>query len=181
MSSRVESLALLTAALALAPFSRPASAQTPTAAGVIEPKAAFDRLKSLAGAWEGRVADEAAGPATTVFYRVASNGSVVMETLFPGTEHEMISMYHMEKEDLVLTHYCAMANQPKMRLDPKASTMETLVFAFEGGTNFDPAKDPHVHSGVVSFRGEALQADWAVWYDGKEASHNRFFLTRRKK
>lgn len=138
----------------------------------VEGKAAFERMKTLAGTWEGQAA--------IVNYRVASGGSVVEETLFPGTPHEMISMYYVVGGDLVLTHYCAMANQPRMRLDRKASTPDRLVFVFDGGTNFDPAKDTHVHSGVVEWQGETLHNAWAVYSAGKPAGQNEFVLTRKK-
>jgi hypothetical protein len=104
----------------------------------------------------------------------------VEETLFPGTPHEMISMYHLVDGELLLTHYCAMANQPRMRLDREASTPDRLVFAFDGGTNFDPARDTHVHSGVVEWKGEALHTAWAVYSAGKQAGQNEFVLTRQK-
>jgi hypothetical protein len=157
----------------------PSSAQGATPAGA-DPKAAFERLKSLAGTWEGRATDEKTGPPVTVVYRSASNGSVVMEDLFPGTDHEMISIYFLDRGELVMTHYCAMANQPHMRLDGKASTADTLVFGFDGGTNLDPTKDGHIHAGVIRFLGDAVHADWAVWKDGKEVAQNRFFLKRVK-
>jgi hypothetical protein len=154
-----------------------ASAAAQTA---VDGKAAFERMKSLAGTWEGQAGHGPPGQAAIVTYRVASGGSVVEETLFPGTPHEMISMYHVVDGDLVLTHYCAMANQPRMRLDRRASTPDRLVFAFDGGTNFDPAKDTHVHSGVVEWKGETLHNAWAVYSGGKETGRNTFVLARRK-
>ena len=105
---------------------------------------------------------------------------MVQETLFPGTPHEMISMYHLADGNLVMTHYCAMGNQPRMKLDARASTPQRLAFAFDGGTSFDPAKDGHVHSGVVELSGDTVRADWAVWNGGKEAGHNVFELHRAK-
>jgi len=87
---------------------------------------------------------------------------------------------HVVDGELVLTHYCAMANQPRMRLDRRASTTDRLVFAFDGGTNFDPAKDTHVHSGVVEWRGESLHNAWAVYSGGKQTGQNEFVLSRRK-
>ena len=146
----------------------------------VDGKTAFERLKTLAGTWQGQAGHGPADQAAIVTYRVASGGSVVEETLFPGTPHEMISMYHLVDGELVLTHYCAMANQPRMRLDRKASTPDRLVFAFDGGTNFDPAKDTHVHSGVVEWKGESLHTAWAVYSAGKEAGQNEFVLTRKK-
>jgi hypothetical protein len=154
----------------------PALAQAPAVDG----KAAFERLKSLAGTWQGQAGHGPAGQAATVTYRVASGGSVVEETLFPGTPHEMISMYHLVDGELVLTHYCAMANQPRMRLDRQSSTPDRLVFGFDGGTNFDPAKDTHVHSGVVEWKGEALHNVWTVFSGGKEAGRNEFVLSRAR-
>jgi hypothetical protein len=147
-------------------------------AQAVDGKAAFERLKSLAGTWQGQAGHGEAGHAATVTYRVASGGSVVEEALFPGTPHEMISMYHLVDGELVLTHYCAMANQPRMRLDRTSSTPDRLVFAFDGGTNFDPAKDTHVHSGVIEWKGDTLHNAWTVYAGGKEAGQNQFVLSR---
>jgi hypothetical protein len=157
-----------------------AAAAAPAAAGPVEPKAAFERLKSLAGTWQGQAGHGPADQQATVVYRLASGGTVVQETLFPETPHEMISMYHLAGGQLVMTHYCAMGNQPRLKLDTAASTPERLVFAFDGGTNFDPAKDGHVHSGVVEWQGEALHADWTFWADGEPANHAVFQLRRSR-
>ena len=143
---------LLAAAVASAAVAGTAFPQTVDGRGRL--RAAEDARRHVGGAGRARPA----GQAATVTYRVASGGSVVEETLFPGTPHEMISMYHLVDGELVLTHYCAMANQPRMRLDRKASTPDRLVFAFDGGTNFDPAKDTHVHSGVLEWKGETLHS-----------------------
>lgn len=166
------SLALL-AAGALA-GSRPAGA----AGAAVEPKAAFEKLKALAGTWQGAAGHGSPGQQASVVYRVASGGTVVQETLFPGSPHEMISMYHLADGQLLMTHYCAMGNQPRLRLDTAASTPERLVFAFDGGTNLDPAKDGHVHSGFIEWKGEALHADWTFWASGKESNHAVFELHR---
>jgi hypothetical protein len=152
----------------------PAIAQAPP----IDAKAGFERLKSLAGTWLGRAGHDQTGQPATVTYRVASGGTVVEETLFPGTPHEMISMYHLADGELVLTHYCSMGNQPRMRLDRGASMPDRLVFAFDGGTSFDPAKDTHVHSGVLEWKGDSLHAAWTVHSGGREAGQNRFVLGR---
>jgi hypothetical protein len=172
---RARSLALSVALIVACAAAPRASAAPP-----VDPKAAFERLKSLAGEWEGKAGHGQADQGAAVVYRVASGGSVVEETLFGGTPHEMISMYHLADGQLLMTHYCAMANQPRMKLDVAASTPDRLVFAFDGGTNFDPAKDGHVHSGVVEWKGAALQNSWAVWKDGKEIAQNLFVLTRKK-
>jgi len=141
---------------------------------------AFALLKGLAGEWQGKVTDREKGPAVSVTYRVTANGSAVLETLFPGTDHEMLTLYHLDNGKLVLTHYCAMGNQPRMELDP-ASNANRLVFAFAGGTNLDPAKDIHMHQGRIGLVApERLENEWDVFRDGAKINTNKFFLERKK-
>jgi hypothetical protein len=128
-------------------------------------QAAFAKLKSIAGEW--RNDDAGPGPDAHVVYRVTSNGSVVMETIMPGTDHEMITMYHLDRGELRLTHYCAAGNQPRMKLDKKASHANELRFVFDGGTNLDPAEDIHMHSAQIAFRsGGRIEAEWDAYQGG---------------
>ena len=63
---------------------------------------------------------------------------------------EMVSIYHLDGADLVMTHYCVLGNQPRMKADPK-SPANQIRFEFAGGTNLDPAKDMHMHEGTLTF------------------------------
>ncbi len=104
-----------------------------------------------------------------------------MEVQFPGAPHEMRSMYHLDKGDLVMTHYCSGGNQPHMRLSKTASTPSKLVFEFAGGTNLDVAKDSHVHEGEILFLNDGtIEASWTAWAGGKPAGSNRFAVSREK-
>ena len=147
----------------------------------VDGKAALQKLKTLAGEWRGHVVTEG-GPEASVVYSVTAGGSTVTEKLFPGTAHEMVTMYHLDGNDLVLTHYCAMGNQPRMRLVKASGTDPVeLRFDFTGGSNIDPAKDMHMHAGTLTLRGgDRLEAEWAVYDEGKQAGANRFFLDRVK-
>jgi hypothetical protein len=151
----------------------------------VDAKAAFARLEALAGEWncEAQEEDHGKGHASDkplkVVYRVTANGSAVMETLFPGTDHEMVSMYHLDGDDLRMTHYCAAKNQPHLKLDRAASKADALVFAFDGGTNFDPEKDMHMHSGRIYFRdGRRVESEWDG-YMGREKVHTAKFTLSR--
>src|SRR3954465_5521956 len=65
--------------------------------------AAFEKLKSLAGTWQGET-DMGKGPMpVTVQYRVISNGSAIEERLFADTPMEMITIYHEEGGKPALT------------------------------------------------------------------------------
>jgi hypothetical protein len=145
-------------------------------------KAALERLKQLSGEWRGQASAGKDGTPTSVVYALTAGGSTVTERLFPGTAHEMLTVYHLDGGDLVLTHYCAMANQPRMRLVSATGTDPVeLKFDFAGGANVDPAKDAHMHAGRLVLRGaDKLDAEWAVYEKGKQIGTNKFALERVK-
>src|SRR3954454_3288374 len=79
--------------------------------------AALEKMKKLAGTWlladkDGKATDQVAS-----IIKVTAGGSVVHETLFPGQPMEMISIYTTDGPDLVMTHYCVLGNQPRMKAD----------------------------------------------------------------
>jgi hypothetical protein len=148
----------------------------PVSAAGVDAEAAFEMIKGLAGDWQGTAAGEAGAE---VDYRVTGNGSVVMQTQFPGTKHEMISMYHLVDGELVLTHYCASGNQPQLKLDPAASRDGELAFVFAGGTNLDPEKDSHIHQAKIRIGEDGgLEEVW-TGYDEGEAAHQMVFELSR--
>lgn len=152
----------------------------------------FEKLKQLAGEWvpveeataekkEADKKDEKADSTTPLcVYRTVSAGSAVQETLFPGTPHEMVTMYHLDGTDIVLTHYCALGNQPRMRAEASADANK-LVFKFAGGTNIDPQKDGHMHDLTLVFVGpDRIRAEWTHFERGKPSGVKTFDLQRKK-
>jgi len=151
----------------------------------------FEKLKQLAGEWVP--ADDASAPAgekkdekktdaaaPICVYRTVSAGTAVQETLFPGTPHEMVTMYHLDGPDLVLTHYCALGNQPKMRAEKSADPAK-LVFKFAGGTNINPEKDAHMHDLTLTFVApDRLRAEWTHYDNGKSTGVKTFEMLRKK-
>src|SRR5262249_13002088 len=130
----------------------------------------LERLKRLAGTWVA--ADENGKPTEQVVsvIKVISAGSTVHETLFPGQPHEMISVYHLHGPDLVMTHYCALGNQPRMKADPKSAANQ-IHWVFAGGTNLDVNKDKHMHEATVTFVDEdRLELTGVCWEGGKPAA-----------
>src|SRR5262245_32281969 len=78
----------------------------------------FAALKGLVGDWVVLGKDGKPTDAIVSSFRVTAGGNTVQETLFPGTDKEMVTMYHLDGEDLVLTHYCMLGNQPRLRAEP---------------------------------------------------------------
>src|SRR5262245_23018476 len=130
----------LTASFALAAPAPPAPANRASSA--------LERFKTLAGDWVAAEDNEMVKKGDLIArYSVTAAGSAVVETVFPGSPHEMVTVYHADGSDLVLTHYCMAGNQPRMRAkNPSGSRFE---FAFDGGTNLDPKRDRHMHSASV--------------------------------
>ena len=109
-----------------------------------------------------------------------SAGSAVQETLFPGTPHEMVTMYHLDGADLVLTHYGALGNQPKMCAEASTDPAK-LVFKFVGGTNINPEKDAHMHDLTLTFVApDHLRAAWTHYDNGKSTGVRTFDMLRKK-
>ncbi len=142
----------------------------------------FEKLKTLAGTWVE--ADQDGKPTDKVVsvVRVTAGGSVVHETLFPGDPMEMISVYHLDKGNLLMTHYCALGNQPRMKADP-SSPPNQIRWQFDGGTNLDPAKDAHMHAATVTFvDADHIEVEGEGWADGKPTAEHcgLMKLVRRK-
>ena len=130
-------------------------------------QAGLDRLKKLAGTWVNTDKDGKPTDEVVSVIKVTAAGSAVHETLFPGQPQEMVSVYHRDGDDLVMTHYCALGNQPRMKADPK-SPANQLHFKFVGGSNLDPAKDMHMHEGTITFvDDDHIEFSGVCWEEGK--------------
>ena len=146
---------------------------------------AFASIKKLEGHWKGPSTMKGMPPGNSIF-RVTSGGSAVQETIFPGTKMEMLSIYHMDKGNLLMTHYCAIGNQPQMKLNTRTSTASELVFDFAGGTNLNPRRDVHMHSQRLILPRptkagpQKLTSSGTSWEGGKEKAGCTIAMTRVK-
>lgn len=80
------------------------------------------RIKALEGRWSSTT-DMFGTPNEKVYveYEVTAGGSAVLEKIFPGTPHEMISVYYDDNDGkLAMTHYCMMRNRPNFKLAKSA-------------------------------------------------------------
>jgi len=139
-------------------------------------RAQFESLKQLAGTWT--TAAGSTRPGMTFRYTVTGAGSVVQEDFYPGTPEAMVTMYHLDGPDLVLTHYCAAGNQPTMRAGPTLPD-GTIPFEFTGGTNIASPDVGHMHA--ARMRVEGPDRFWSEWtYSaGGEPDHSAVFVLRR--
>jgi hypothetical protein len=131
--------------------------------------AGLERMKKLAGTWVEADKDGKPTDKVVSVVKVTASGTAVHETMFPGEAMEMVSVYHLDGNDLVMTHYCALGNQPRMKADPK-SPANQIRFLFAGGANLDPAKDMHMHEGTLTFvDDDRIEFSGVAWVNGKPA------------
>ncbi len=97
--------------------------------------AELNRIKALAGKWSSTTS-MFGKPNEKVYtvYEVTAGGSAVLETIFPGTPQEMLSVYYDDdKGKLAMTHYCIMRNRPTLKLvKSEGDTLTMDVTKVEG-------------------------------------------------
>lgn len=140
--------------------------------------AVFDKLKSLAGDWEAKGPD---GAPVRASYNVVSAESAVLETLHTGMGHQnMVTVYHLDGDNLMMTHYCAAQNQPRMRAKSLSGEVKKIDFAFVDATNLAKPTDGHMHRLVVMFvDSDHFTQEWTFAENGKEMPQT--FAFERKK
>ncbi|OAI54359.1 hypothetical protein AYO44_03565 [Planctomycetaceae bacterium SCGC AG-212-F19] len=129
----------------------------------------LEKMKKLAGTWVAADKDGKPTDQVVSVIKLTAGGSAVHETLFPGQPMEMVSVYTAEGPDLVMTHYCVLGNQPRMKSDPK-SLPNQISFKFAGGTNLDPKKDKHMHEATLTFiDNDHIEIAGITWEGGAPA------------
>ena len=128
----------------------------------------FERMLSLEGEWVQKGDDGKPGDQVVSIWQVTAGGTAILETMHPGTDHEMITMYHPSGDKLALTHYCTMGNQPRMEAEADGGTIE---FKCAGGDNIPDEKTPHMHAMSLEIVDENhVVATWSH-HDGGEEDH----------
>jgi hypothetical protein len=91
----------------------------------------------------------------------------------------MISMINFDGPNrLLLTHYCAVGNQPRMQASA-ASDGKTITFNFLDATNLDNPQSGHMDHVVIAMLGpDHHTEEWVLTDHGKEMKQV-FDLTRK--
>ncbi len=142
-----------------------------------EGSAALQSMKALAGTWEGTHTMQGKEIPAKIEYKVSSNGSTVVETMFPGTKHEMVNVYHDKTGKLAMTHYCSVGNQP--HLDLADMEENTLTFSLSPEDTSHLANEGHMHDLKIT-RSDVnhLRQEWSFFEKGKLGGTTTFDLVR---
>jgi hypothetical protein len=135
---------------------------------------AFDRLASLRGEWKGEID----GVNTTLIYTLTANGSALVETCRPEKGPAMITMFTIDGDHLIATHYCSAKNQPQMQTPAITDVQKPLAFSLVRITGLKSADDFH-NTGltVIQEDNDHLTQEWSYEHKGKTGK-NVFRFTR---
>jgi hypothetical protein len=86
--------------------------------------------QELLGTW---IAKTGEGKTIKSAYKLVSNRSALVETYQTPSGQETLTVYHPDGSSLLLTHYCAQGNQPRLRI--AETTPEKAVFKYLDATN----------------------------------------------
>jgi hypothetical protein len=134
---------------------------------------AFDRMKLLAGTWVGKNSE---GHAVSDRFQITSAGGSLMSEL--SADEPMTSMFYMDGDRLMMTHFCPSKNQPRMKatISPDGAT---ITFDFLDATNLATPETGHMHRAVYVLTGpDSLAEEWTWRQNGKETK-DRFELHRK--
>jgi len=132
------------------------SSETKTAPG-------FERLKSLVGEWRGRGGE---GKLVEVAYSLTAGNTAVMETLRMADGLSMVTIYHLNNEKLMMTHYCILNNQPRMQA---SGDDKSLTFSLFDVTNLSSPNAPHMRKLILSFPDkDHLKHEWTLRASGQD-------------
>jgi len=138
----------------------------PLTAGESSPaERAFERFKALEGEWTGTGPE---GKTIETRYELVGEGTSVMEFFSIEGEHDMLTVYHLDGDSLMLTHYCAAGNQPRMRAASFEDENE-VSFDFVDVTGVPSPEAGHMHHAVIEFKNDdRVESHW-TWFEGGEA------------
>jgi hypothetical protein len=121
------------------------------------------------------------GDQVPVSYRLTAGGSALLSeitTQMKGENEDMISMIHMDRDRLLLTHYCAAGNQPRMQAATSADG-KTITFDLIHATNLKSPDAGHMQRVVFTILDANHHTeDWHFLDHGKERVE-KFDLARK--
>jgi hypothetical protein len=150
----------------------------------------FDKLKTLAGSWEGPVTTvpldpDMNGKPTQVTLRVTSRGNALVHEMKeagkpddPTRYDNPITMLYLDGDRLLLTHYCDAGNRPRMtaKVSPEGKTVEFDFLDVAGSTEYG-----HMHHAVFTMiDANHHTEDWTYMEPGDKLVRAHLELQRAK-
>jgi hypothetical protein len=144
----------------------------------------FEQMKTLAGSWEGHVTTvppraEIEGKVTHASLRVTSMGNaIVHEMTGEGRPDHPVTMFYLDSDRLLLTHYCDAGNRPRMtgKMSADGKTVEFAFLDVAGGTQYGHMD----HAVFTVIDANHHVEDWTYMEPGDKPVHAHIDLQRAK-
>ena len=149
----------------------------------------FDEMKTLAGNWEGPVTvvppqpDMSSDKPIHVSLRTTSRGNALMHEMQEARTEEdptrydhPVTMFYLDGDRLLLTHYCDAGNRPRMTAKSSADG-KTIEFDFldvAGSTQYGHMQ----HAVFTVIDANHHTEDWTYMMPGDKPMHAHFNLQR---
>jgi hypothetical protein len=112
-------------------------------------KQAYERIKFLTGKWMGK---STKGWTDRIEFNLLAGGSAVEERSFDAHPGEtMLTIFHMDGDRLMLTHYSVAKNQPRLLATTISPDGKTIEFTFLDATNLPSRNKGHMDKAVYHF------------------------------
>jgi hypothetical protein len=128
-----------------------------------DPHKSFDLLKGMEGNWAGK---NQQGQSLEVSFRLTAGGSALMSEIHGHGPENMITMFHMDGDRLLMTHYCGVGNQPRMKVI--SADAKSVSFEFVDGTNIGPGDGHMQHVTFTEPDSDHQTEEWVFLDHGKE-------------
>jgi hypothetical protein len=136
---------------------------------------ALEKFKSLVGTWNGKTVK---GDPVEDTYRLTAGGTAVMGEDKMGSE-EMLSLFYVDGDRLLMTHFCPSGNQPRMQATVSPD-LKTISFDFLDATNLPNPQAGHMHHAIYIFAdADHYSQEWTWLQDGKSTAF-RSEMQRKK-
>jgi hypothetical protein len=123
----------------------------------------FDLLKGMEGNWAGK---KQQGQPIQITFRLTAGGSALMSEIHGHGPENMVTMFHMDGDRLLMTHYCGAGNQPRMKVI--SADAKSVSFEFLDGTNIGPGDGHMQHVTFSQPDGDHHVEEWVFLDHGKE-------------
>jgi hypothetical protein len=97
---------------------------------------------------------------------MTAGGSALLSEIHGNGPENMITMFHMDGDRLLMTHYCGAGNQPRMKVI--ASDPKSVSFEFLDGTNIGPGDGHMQHVTFTEADADHHVEEWSFLDHGKE-------------
>ncbi len=131
----------------------------------LDAAAAFARLKTLVGEWEGT----SSMGKVRVTYDLVAGGTALVERETGEKMPPMLTVYYVDKGRLLLTHYCVAGNQPRMQAQSFNPETGELEFQFLDATNLASPNAGHMRNARIRVvDNNKMTSEWQFYENGRQ-------------